>query len=147
MLLPSIAHSCSGYVIGFKGKEDVFNYNAFTEYANNLNYCGQTYSWNEVASAAKHISYMNKPYHLYGYSLGAVSVKQILEIKTLRKPKFVITIGAYKTTDVNFNQYNVKYINYFDYSGLGQSSPGVFLNVSHDKIQREVNKIIFNQNK
>ena len=58
-------------------------------------------------------------------------------------PEYVITIGAYKTTNVNFDKYGIKYNNYFDHSGLGQSSPGVFLDVSHNKIQQKVNEIIF----
>ena len=45
--------------------------------------------------------------------------------------------------DVDFKKYDVKFDNYFDDSGRGQKSPGVFLSVSHSKIQKEVNKVIF----
>ncbi len=58
------------------------------------------------------------------------------------KPKYIITIGAYKTTDVDFTKYNIKFDNYFDYSGIGQKSPGVHIkNVSHLNMQKHVNKI------
>ncbi len=139
--LPSIVLACNGYVIGFKGKHDRFDQKAFTSYANSLDYCAKSYSWQDIHSAIKLITNTIVPYQLYGYSMGATSVKKILQ-QNLRKPEFVLTIGAYRTTDVNFDQYNVRYENYFDNSGLGQKGPGKFLNVSHDKIQQEVNNLM-----
>jgi hypothetical protein len=141
-LIPIIAYSCNGYVIGFKGKNDVFDNTAFSEYVKHKNYCKKTFSWNQHSDAIKFIERINVNYQLYGFSKGAETVSQVLK-QTLKQPEYVITVGAYKTVDVNFDKYNVKYNNYFDHSGLGQSSPGIFLDVSHSKIQQKVNKIIF----
>ena len=144
LCLPTTSFACAGYVIGFKGLNDAFDQKAFMSYANRIGYCGKSYSWNEIVSPTRLISNTNLPYQLYGYSKGAVSIRNFL--KTVpRKPEFILTIGAYRTTDVNFDSYGIRYENYFDHSGVGQSSSGTFLNVSHDKIQQEVNKRIWGQ--
>lgn len=144
LLLPTIALACKGYVIGFKGKHDIFDQHSFTAYAKSVEYCAKSYSWQDTNSAKQLIKNTTVPYQLYGYSMGVVSVKRILT-QDLRKPEFILTIGAYRTADVNFEGYGVRYANYFDHSGLGQTSPGIFLNVSHDKIQQEVNRTIWGQ--
>lgn len=136
-----MSQACDGYVIGFKGLNDTFDMTSFEEYANIKNYCSKVYSWNEHVKAIDFINKTYKPYHLYGYSKGAETVGRVLK-HAKRKPKYVITMGAYKTTDVNFDKYKVKYNNYFDDSGIGQKSPGTFLKVPHYQIQKEVNKII-----
>ncbi len=137
-----LAYSCDGLVIGFKGKDDIFDQRAFENYARHLGYCSRSYSWHQIKQAQQQILSTTVPYQLYGFSRGAVSVKNILSKTNIRKPEFVLTVGAYKTTDVNFDQYQVEYKNYFDHSGIGQTSPGVYLNVSHNRIQQEVNKIL-----
>ncbi len=139
-----MGYSCNGYVIGFKGIADAFDQKSFISYANRVGYCGKSYSWNDIKSPTILVSSTNLPYQLYGYSMGATSIKSFLK-QSLRKPDFILTIGAYRTTDVNFDSYDIKYANYFDNSGVGQTSPGIFVNVSHDKIQKEVNKIIWGQ--
>jgi hypothetical protein len=144
LCLPTISFACKGYVIGFKGLNDAFDRQAFISYANRIGYCGKSYSWNEITSPTKIISNTNLPYQLYGYSMGAVSIRNFLKT-TSRKPEFILTIGAYRTTDVNFDSYGVRYENYFDRSGQGQLSPGTFLDVSHNRIQQEVNKRIWGQ--
>ena len=144
LFLPTMALACNGYVIGFKGKHDIFDHKSFKAYANSIEYCAKSYSWQDTESAKQLIKNTTVPYQLYGYSMGVSSVKKILT-QNLRKPEFILTIGAYRTTDVNFDVYGVRYANYFDHSGLGQTSPGTFLNVSHDKIQHEVNKTIWGQ--
>jgi hypothetical protein len=77
---------------------------------------------------------------LYGYSRGAVTVSRIVKDGRVQMPRYILTMGAHRTTDVNFDRYGVLYSNYFDDSGRGQQSPGIFLAVSHGEIQREVNK-------
>ncbi len=144
LYLPTVTFACKGYVIGFKGLNDAFDQKAFLDYANHIGYCGKSYSWNEIKSPTKLISSTDIPYQLYGYSMGASSVRNFLKTN-IRKPEFILTIGAYRTTNVNFDSYSIRYKNYFDHSGVGQSSPGTFLNVSHSKIQQEVNKIIWGQ--
>lgn len=144
LLFPGIATACTGYVLGFKGKNNSFDQQAFAEYASMLGYCAKSYSWTDTKSALKFISSSAEPYQLYGYSMGAVSVREILH-KVSRKPEFVITIGAYKTADVNFDRFDVKYVNYFDSSGFGQISPGKFVFVAHNQIQQAVNKILLYQ--
>jgi hypothetical protein len=144
LLVPVTVYACTGYVIGFKGKDNIFDTNAFTEYTNHIGYCNKLYSWHQHKDAVKFINSVDVTYQLYGFSKGAVSISIILKQSSVRKPEYVLTIGAYKTTDVNFDKNKIKYQNYFDNSGIGQKSPGIFLNVSHNEIQKEVNKIIFN---
>jgi hypothetical protein len=141
--MPLTAFACQGYLIGFKGVNNQFDARAFMEYSNNVGLCGRIYSPKEVDEAIKFITNNKLPYELYGYSMGAESVRKILEKRPLRKPEFVITIGAYRTANVDFDKFNVPYVNYFDDSGVGQKSWGYFLKVPHDKIQQEVNKVLF----
>ena len=136
------AIACEGIVVGFKGIDDVFDHKAFAKYAEKQKYCVKSFSWHQTKEAVKLISNLTIPYQLYGYRKGAESVSQVLRHTTLKKPEFVITIGAYRTTDVNFDRYNVSYVNYFDSSGVGQRSAGIFLNVAHWEIQKEVNNLI-----
>ena len=140
MFIPIIAVACDGYVIGFKGEKDAFDISAFKEYVRQLNYCSKTYSWNQRDDAINFIKQLKVEYQLYGFSKGAQTVSYLIKHKKL-KPEYVITIGAYKKTDVNFDSYEIKYNNYFDASGKGQLSPGTFLNVLHFEMQKEVNKI------
>jgi len=144
-LLLSLAYpcwACQGSVIAFRGLGEVFDNQALKEYAATIGYCDRTYNWNQINQAVTYIDSNTLPYHLYGFSKGAESVARILKRQEIRRPEYAITIGAYKTVDVDFSKYNVKYTNYFDASGIGQTSPGIFLNVSHDRIQREVNRIL-----
>jgi hypothetical protein len=61
-------------------------------------------------------------------------------------PSYVITIGAYKTTNVDFTRYQVNFDNYFDRSGLGSAGPGRYLpNVAHMKMQRRVNDFVIGE--
>ena len=141
LLFPMIANACSGYVIAFRGLNDVFDQSALNVYASRINYCSKTFSWHKEKDAIEFIEKLDVSYQLYGFSRGAGSVATVLkQVKT--KPEYVITIGAYKTTNVDFDKYNVRYDNFFDNSGIGQRSPGMYLNVPHNKIQSEVNKIL-----
>ena len=141
LFLPLVANACNGYVIAFRGLNDVFDQSALNVYASRLAYCSKTFSWHKEKDAIEFISTINVPYQLYGFSRGAGSVATVLkQVKT--KPEYVITIGAYKTTNVDFGKYNVRYDNFFDNSGICQRSPGMYLNVPHNKIQSEVNKIL-----
>lgn len=141
LCLPKLVVACTGYVVGFKGKNDAFDMHSFNNYVTKQNYCGKVYSWNQHGNAINFISLIDKPYQLYGYSKGVVGLKKVLNTSYLKKPYYIITIGAYKTTDVNFDTFNISYDNYFDESGRGQKSPGIYLNVPHHLMQKEVNKI------
>lgn len=136
------AFACQGVVVGFKGINDAFDHKAFARYAEKQGLCARAFSWHQTREAVKLIGSLSVPYQLYGYSKGAVSVSEVLQHSALKKPEFVITIGAYRTTDVNFDRYGVRYVNYFDSSGLGQRSAGIFLDVSHWEIQKEVNNLV-----
>ncbi len=133
-------YSCSGYVIGFKGLNEVFDIKSFNDYVKTTNYCSKIYNWNQEKEAIMFINDLQDPYQLYGFSRGAASVFTIMNQLNSKKPEYIITVGAYKTANVNFDKFQVKYQNYFDHSGRGQKSPGIFLDVSHADIQREVNK-------
>jgi len=140
LFLPYTVNACSGYVFGFKGLNDQFDNDAFNEYVKKTGYCSKTYSWNKIADAKQAIELLSVPYKLYGFSKGVETINILLKMK-LKKPEYVLTIGAYKTVDVNYNKYDIRYDNYFDSSGKGQRSPGIFLNVPHNMMQKEVNKI------
>ncbi len=142
LMLPFVANACIGYVVAFKGLNDAFDNEALSVYADRLAYCNKSFSWNEEKNAIKFIETLNVPYQLYGFSRGAQSVLTVLNVAKV-KPEYVITIGAYKTTNVNFDKHNVRYNNFFDQSGVGQKSPGTYLNVPHNMIQKEVNKILY----
>ena len=142
-LLWSISvHACVGYVIGFKGNDDMFDSQAFDNYVNNLGYCSKVYGWYRGNDAIKFINTLQVPFQLYGYSKGAATISELLKKDKTNKPEYILTIGAYRTTDVNFAKYNVKFDNFFDSSGKGQKGPGVFLPVSHKEIQKEVNRLL-----
>jgi hypothetical protein len=141
LLFPLLAQACNGYVIGFKGLNDIFDQTAFDAYVQRFKYCGKTYSWHQQTAGLKFVENIRVPYQLYGYSKGSESVSYLLKHTKSKKPEYVITLGAYRTTDVNFDKYHVDYDNYFDNSGIGQKSPGIYINVPHIDIQKEVNKI------
>jgi len=142
LFLPIVANACSGYVFGFKGLNEHFDNEAFDVYVKRIGYCSKTYSWNQEEDAKRVIKSLKVPYQLYGFSKGAITVSTLLKSE-LKRPEYVLTIGAYKTVDVNFDKYGVKYNNYFDDSGRGQRSPGIFLDVPHLMMQKEVNKIVW----
>lgn len=141
LTISSTSYACTGYVIAFKGQHDIFDHKAFYGFYTNIGYCGIAYSWQDSKQAVNFINQIQVPYQLYGYSMGASTISKLLKSDQLnyKLPEYIITIGAYKTTDVDFTKYNIKYDNYFDQSGQTQKSPGVFLNVPHNKIQTEVN--------
>jgi hypothetical protein len=141
LCMPLFANACKGYVIGFKGLNESFNSVAFQKYTDRLGYCGKSFSWFQDKEALQYIQTLKKPYRLYGFSRGAQTVSDVLkQMKT--KPEYVLTIGAYKTTNVNFDEHRVRYDNFFDQSGIGQKSPGVFFNVSHADIEKEVSDFL-----
>ena len=144
VLLNTQTFACDKYVVGFKGIKDIFDNQAFVEYANKTDSCYKAFSFTHTGQAVKFISTLDVPYQLYGFSAGASSVGQVLASVKQHKmamPYYVITVGAYKTTNVNFDKYNVKYNNYFDESGIGQKSPGMMIKgVGHANIQKFVNR-------
>jgi hypothetical protein len=97
------------------------------------------YNSEEIDSAANFINQKNKSYQLYGFSAGASAIVQVLK-KVKRMPNFVLTIGAWYTTDVDFGNYEINFDNFFDESGRQQQSPGIHVyNISHGKMQEYVN--------
>ncbi len=129
------------YIIGFRGMNEQFDRQAFIEFAQKRNLTPFVFSHNQVTSAMNLIKSKNQNYQLYGYSLGAVSVREVLvrlKRENVKMPIFVTTVGAYKTTNVDFTNFGVGFKNYFDDSGKGTSSPGVFLSVPHREIMKHV---------
>jgi hypothetical protein len=127
-------------LIGFKGKYGQFDTRAFNELAAKkglkpviANETSRLYLINLIQN--------NPNYELYGYSRGAAIVSYVVRMvheNKMNKPKYITTVGAYRTTDVDFTKYRIEFDNYFDDSGIGQKSPGVFVKVPHDKIMRYV---------
>lgn len=141
MLMPITAWACSGWVIGFRGLNEVFDHRAFADYAEMQGRCFRSFGWQQMAQAETVMLTMTQPYELYGFSAGAQTVAELLRRGRVR-PDSVITVGAYRTVDVNFDRYGVPYRNYFDRSGRGQQSPGVYLDVSHDRVQAVVTRLL-----
>ena len=137
LLSPVMAWACSGWVIGFRGQNEVFDYQAFADYAVIQGRCFRSFSWNQGAEAERMLMAVKVPYELYGFSRGAETVASLLRQGRVR-PDRVITVGAFRTVDVNFDAYGIPYQNFFDRSGKGQRSPGIFFDVSHSVIQRVV---------
>ena len=144
MLWPTVALACSGWVIGFKGHNEVFDYEAFADYATNQGLWWRSFGWQDSVEAKRFIQRLTTPYQLYGFSRGAETVATMLRQGV--RPRSVITVGAYRTVDVNFDRYGIPYRNYFDRSGQGQKSPGVFLDVDHNRVQRAVTEILKGKN-
>lgn len=135
--LLSFAH-CTKYVIGFRGQNESFDMTAFNQYARQNKSCSRVYNHEDIKSAMKFIDIIKKPYILYGFSAGASSVSYIVK-HVKRKPGYVITIGAWYTTDVDFNKYDIDFDNFFDASGRSNKSPGIHVkNVPHFKMQQYV---------
>lgn len=129
------------YIIGFRGMNEQFDTEAFVQFALKRNLKPYVFSHNQVLSAVRLIKSKKKNYELYGYSLGAVSVRETLTI--LRKenvymPAFIITVGAHRTANVDFKSFDVDFFNFFDDSGKGSLSPGLYISVPHHQIMRYV---------
>jgi len=143
LLVTQNSFACERLIIGFKGINDLFDSQAFNQYAKKQNACPMTYSWNQAHLAVKFINRNNKQYQLYGYSKGAESIKHVLQ-NVKRKPYLIVTIGAYHTAQVNYSKYGVKTLNYFDSSGRRNIASGIHIaGVSHQAIQSYVNKNYF----
>ena len=133
------AAKCSSYVIGFRGDGGAFDQAAFERYAERNAACSLVYNSTEIDSAVNFINHTKGSYQLYGFSAGASAIVQVLK-KVRRMPNFVLTIGAWYTTDVDFGDYEINFDNFFDESGRLQKSPGIHVyNVSHGKMQEYVN--------
>lgn len=141
LLAPITVMACSAWVIGFRGHNEVFDYEAFADYATMQNFCFRSFGWQDSVEAERFVQHITTPYQLYGFSRGAETVARMLRQGRVR-PQSVITVGAYRTVDVNFDRYGIPYRNYFDRSGQGQRSPGVFLDVDHGRVQRVVTVIL-----
>jgi hypothetical protein len=140
LLVTSVACAeCSSYVIGFRGAGGAFDQAAFDRYAERNAACSLVYNSDEIDSAANFINQTTGSYQLYGFSAGASAIVQVLK-KVKRMPNFVLTIGAWYTTDVDFGDYEINFDNFFDESGRQQKSPGIHVyNISHGKMQEYVN--------
>jgi len=107
------SYACAGYVVGFRGLDDVFDSSAFERYVSSVGYCGRVYSWNQDVEAVKFINgkYRSKPFHLYGYSRGAQTISEIVRYRRLlRDPELIITIGGHSTADLDFRKYKIDFI-------------------------------------
>jgi hypothetical protein len=127
-------------IIGFKGKYGLFDHKAFNEFAAKRN-LKPVIAHNDSRLFLINLIQNNPNYELYGYSRGAAIVSYVVRMAYENKmpmPKSVTTVGAYKSVDVDFTKYGVDFINYFDDSGRGQRSPGIFIKVPHNQIMRYV---------
>ncbi len=134
--------NCDLYIIGFGGLNNHFDHQSFKFYAEKKNACYKSFKWSEQVIALNYINQLNTDFELYGFSKGAETVSKLIKQYKI-KPSYILTIGAYKTTDVDFTKYNIKFQNYFDHSGIGQKSPGIFIkNIHHLNMQKHINKLL-----
>ena len=130
-----------GIIIGFRGSQEQFDQSAFEDFAKKRNLLPITVSPYYMARAVEVIERHHGSYELYGYSLGAQTVKQVVvhQHQAQKKmPARVTTVGAHKKTNVDFTAYGIPFVNYFDASGRGYITPGQHINVPHDQIMRYV---------
>jgi len=138
LLFTNPAVACKSYIIGFRGLDSAFDHSAFYDYAKKRTDCTVVFNHNEYKRAIRFVNQLRVPYELYGYSAGAATAMTVVK-RAKRMPGYVITMGAYYSTDVDFYKYEIDYDNFFDASGIGQKSPGIHVkNVAHDRIQRYV---------
>jgi hypothetical protein len=132
-----------GIIIGFRGINGIFDNRAFESFAKKRHLVPIAVNAEDHNSALWLISTHNGYYELYGYSLGAKSIKPLMDdivIEDLPLPGFITTIGAYHTHDVDFRIYGVPFKNYFDASGRRNTNPGRHIpDVKHIDIQKYVN--------
>jgi hypothetical protein len=140
LLVTSVARAeCNSYVIGFRGAGGAFDQAAFDRYSERNAACSLVYNSEEIVAAVNFINQTKGSYQLYGFSAGASAIVQVLK-KVKRMPNFVLTIGAWYTTDVDFGDYEINFDNFFDESGRLQKSPGIHVyNISHGQMQEYVN--------
>ena len=139
--LETYANDC--VIIGFRGLKGQFDQTAFEDYAK-LRGLYPITLYHEDLDIAMSIVEDEKCYYLYGFSKGAESVMKVVKAaydKLYPSPIEVMTIGAYKTANVDFRPYNIQFKNYFDESGKGQRSPGIHVaGIPHNKMQQYVLK-------
>jgi len=139
--LQTYANDC--VIIGFRGLTGQFDQTAFEDYAK-LRGLYPITLYHEDLDIAMSIVEDEKCYYLYGFSKGAESVMKVVKAaynKLYPSPIEVMTIGAYKTANVDFRPYNIQFKNYFDESGKGQRSPGIHVaGIPHNKMQQYVLK-------
>jgi len=130
--------ACKSYIIAFKGLDSAFDHTAFHDYADPRAECTLVFKHTEAARAIRFVNRNRVPYELYGYSAGAATAMTVVR-QARRKPNYVLTVGAYYSTDVDFGRYDIDFDNFFDASGAGSTSPGIHVkNVAHSRIQRYV---------
>lgn len=133
-----------GFVIGFTGLNEAFDDSAFATFARDRRLIPIKLSWTQEATALTIIRNSQGYYELYGFSKGAETVKSVVRKRVGRLPGCVTTVGAYRTTNVDFRPDRVPFLNFFDASGRGNPAPGLFLdNIDHSSIQSHINRFDF----
>lgn len=133
-----------GFIIGFTGLNEAFDDSAFTNFARDRRLIPIKLSWTQESVALTLIRNSQGYYELYGFSKGAETVKSVVRRRVGRLPGCVTTVGAYRTTNVDFRPDRVPFLNFFDASGRGNPAPGLFLdNVGHSSIQSHINQLDF----
>jgi hypothetical protein len=130
-----------GIIIGFRGSQEQFDQSAFEDFAKKRNLIPFVASPYYFARVVDKINQHRGYYELYGYSLGAQAVRQVVvHIHQARghMPARITTVGAHSKTNVNFAPYGIEFDNYFDASGRDNRAPGQHLSVPHDLIMRYV---------
>ena len=137
LFVSSVASACDSYMIGFRGQGGVFNQKAFLQYALKRSDCVKVFNFTDINQAIVFINKLDVPYSLYGFSAGASSIRRVLA-KVNKKPKYIITVGALYSTNVDFTATGIPFDNFFDDSGRGNKGPGTHIRISHGQIQQYV---------
>lgn len=133
-----------GFVIGFTGLNEAFDDSAFATFARDRQLIPIKLSWTQESVALTLIRNSQGYYELYGFSKGAETAKSVVRKRVGRSPGCVTTVGAYRTTNVDFRPDRVPFLNFFDASGRGNPGPGLHLdNIDHSSIQLHINQLDF----
>lgn len=139
-----------GFIIGFTGLDETFDHQAFFKFSRSRKLLPIVVSWRQEIVAYNIINNSVGYYELYGFSKGAETTYKLMNrlVKNkVRKPDFIITIGAHKDANVDFSKFDVKFSNYFDSSGIGSRSPGIYIkNREHLKMQDFVTGVDYDVN-
>ena len=141
MLCPSLCWgACDSWAVGFGGRRDQFDHQAFAEWSSGRVSCYRTFAWDQRTQALQFVRSLDVPYELYGFSKGAETVLWIMP-RVTRRPRYVITIGGWYSVNFDFGRWRVPFDNWFDSSGAGNTSPGVHVpHVRHSHMQAWVNQ-------
>ncbi len=135
----SLAQACDSWVVGFGGLRGQFDQAAFETWSRPRAQCNRVFVWDQRRAALAFIDGLRVPYELYGFSKGAETVLWLVP-RVHTRPRYVITLGGWRTVNFDFGRWAVPFDNWFDQSGAGNYGPGTHVpGVRHSQLQAWAN--------